>query len=212
MTDISENIANLLLDIKAVTFRFNPPYIYTTGLKSPIYLDNRLVMSYPHVRQQIIDSYVECIKINIGIKNVEWISATATAAIPMGAWIAQALNLPLVYVRSSAKGHGKENQMEGYLEKGKKVLLIEDHISTASSVLTNAEAIKQEGGKIVGCIATSTYETQKAKDNIRTAGIQLWTLTTGKTILEAASKAGMLSKEEKESIQSWFNNPQEWKN
>lgn len=210
MDSLSEHIAKLLLDIKAVTFRFNPPYIYTTGLKSPIYLDNRLVMSHPKVRQQIIDAYIEIIKRHIGIENVEWISATATAAIPMGAWIAQSLNLPLVYVRSSVKGHGKENQMEGYIKKGSKVLLVEDHISTASSVLINADAIRQAGGEIIGCVATTTYETQKAKQNLEVAGITLWTLTTGKIILKAAAKTGMLNLNEKKSVLSWFADPPRW--
>src|ERR1700733_4398749 len=98
---ISDNkkIAKLLLSIGAMTFRFDPPYVYTTGLKSPVYLDNRLVMSYPKVRKQIIDAYINVIKEKVGLENIDCISATATAAIPQGAWVAERLKLPMVYVR-----------------------------------------------------------------------------------------------------------------
>src|SRR5260221_9842376 len=107
MKNTSQKVANLLLSINAVTFRFDPPYTYTTGLKSPVYLDNRLVMSYPKVRQEIIACYLQVVKDTIGLKNTHVISATATAAIPQGAWIAHMLELPMVFVRPTTKMHGK---------------------------------------------------------------------------------------------------------
>jgi orotate phosphoribosyltransferase len=127
---IQEEAANILLNIKAVSFRFDPPFTYTSGLKSPIYLDNRLVMSHPDERSQIIKLYVETIKQHIGIENVQCVSGTATAAIPQASWIADHLSVPMVFVRSSAKAHGKQRKLEGFVQKGDRVLIIEDHIST----------------------------------------------------------------------------------
>lgn len=142
-------VAQILIDTHAVSFRFNPPFTYTSGLKSPIYLDNRVIMSYPDKRKKIIDYYVDLIREHVA--EVDYISATATAAIPQGAWIAERLNLPMVYCRSSKKGHGKENQIEGYLKKGSRVVIIEDHISTAGSSVENAEAIRALGGGCSSC-------------------------------------------------------------
>lgn len=206
----SYKVAKLLLSIKAVTFRFNPPYIYTSGLKSPIYLDNRLVMSYPDVKDKIIGYYVQAIKEKIGFKKVEWISATATAAIPHAAFVADKLHLPMVYVRPTTKKYGKGNQIEGYVKKGSKVLIVEDHISTAESVFGNACAIREAGGIVKYCITTTTYQTKKAQENIKKAKLKLINLTTGKLIVETAFKEGYLSEEEKTSVDLWFENPPVW--
>lgn len=208
--NISQQVAKLLLSIKAVTFRFNPPYTYTSGLKSPIYLDNRLVMSYPKVREKIIAYYIEKIKKEIGLKNVNCISATATAAIPHAAFVADKLNLPMVYVKPTTKKYGKGNRIEGYVKKGSKVLIVEDHISTAESVAGNAKAIRENGGIVKFCITTTTYETQKAKENIKAANLKLIALTSGKLIVETAFSEGYLSKKEKESVDLWFKNPPAW--
>lgn len=207
---IEEEVAKLLLKIGAVTFRFDPPYTYTSGLKSPVYLDNRLVMSYPSVRKQIINFYGEVIKKQIGLRNVEWISATATAAIPHGAWVADKLNMPMVYVRPTTKSYGKGGKVEGYLKKGSKVLIIEDHISTAESVAGNAQAIRDLGGKIEYCVATTTYETQKSKDNLNANKVKLITLTTGKIIVETAYENKYLTNDEKKKVDLWFADPPNW--
>jgi orotate phosphoribosyltransferase len=193
-------IARLLLSIDGMTFRFDPPYTYTTGLKSPVYLDNRLIMSYPKVRKDIVNYYVEVIKKHIGLENVEYISATATAAIPQGAWVAEKLNLPMVYVRPQTKSYGKGGKVEGVFKKGAKVVIIEDHITTAQSVVGNAEAIRELGGKVIYCVATTTYETQKSKELLKEHKIKLISLTTGKIIVETALKQKKITKKEKESI------------
>jgi len=210
MTSDSKKIAKLLLSIGAMTFRFDPPYVYTTGLKSPIYLDNRLVMSYPKVRKQIVEAYIQTIKENIGLENVECISATATAAIPQGAWVADKLNLPMVFVRPSTKKYGKETKVEGIFEKKAKVLIIEDHISTAASVAGNAQAIRELGGIVKYCIATTTYETTKSKEILKENKINLLPLTTGKVVVETALKEGLITKKEKDSIDAWFQDPPSW--
>ncbi len=208
--NISVEVAKLLLKIGGMTFRFNPPYTYTTGLKSPVYLDNRLVMSYPDVREKIIDYYIKIIKDKIGLKNVDWISATATAAIPHGAFVADKLNLPMVYVRPTTKTYGKGGKVEGYLKKGAKVLIIEDHITTAESVAGNAQAIRELGGIVKYCIATTTYETKKADEKLKLNKVKLITLTTGKIIVETAYKEGRINKEEKEKVDLWYADPPNW--
>jgi len=208
--NMEQKVAELLLSINAVSFRFNPPYTYTTGLKSPIYTDNRIILSYPKVRDQIVDFYITTIKEKIGINKVEWISATATAAIPQGVLVADRLKIPLVYVRPTTKAYGKGGKVEGYLEKGKKVLIIEDHISTAASVVGNAQAIRELGGIVKYCIATTTYETQKSTENLKNANIELFSLTTAKTIIKTALQKGQISQKEKNSIDAWFQDPPNW--
>lgn len=208
--EIAAKVANLLLSIKAVTFRFDPPYTYTTGLKSPVYLDNRVVISYPKVRTQVIDYYIQVLKEKIGLSNVDWISATATAAIPQGALVADRLNLPMVYVRPTTKSYGKGNKIEGFLKKGSKVVIIEDHITTANSVVNNAQTIREAGSIAQYCITTTTYETQKSIDELRENKIELLPLTTGKKIIESAFENGQITKSEKEIIDLWFQDPQNW--
>lgn len=207
-----KEIAKLLLTIGAMTFRFDPPYTYTTGLKSPIYLDNRLVMSYPKIRKQIVNAYIQTIKDHIGLENIECISATATAAIPQGAWVADKLNLPMVFVRPSTKKYGKETKVEGVFDKKAKVLIIEDHISTAASVAGNAEAIRELGGVVKYCIATTTYETEKSKETLNENKIKLIPLTTGKIVVQTALQEGVITQKQKDSIDLWFQDPNNWAN
>ncbi|KKS98497.1 MAG: orotate phosphoribosyltransferase, orotate phosphoribosyltransferase [Candidatus Gottesmanbacteria bacterium GW2011_GWA2_43_14] len=207
---VAVEAAKLLLEINAMTFRFNPPYTFTSGLKSPVYLDNRLIISYPEIRRQIINYYIETIKSDIGLENVDWISATASAAIPHGAWVADRLKLPMVFVRPSTKTYGKGGKVEGYLLKGSKVLIVEDHISSAESVSDNAKSIRDMGGLVEYCIATTTYETEKSIDNLKEAKIKLVTLTTGKVIVETAREMHKITQEEKEKIDLWFKDPPNW--
>ncbi len=167
MKNIEKEAAKLLLKIGAVTFRFNPPYTYTSGIQSPIYLDNRLVMSYPAARRKIIGFYLQVLKEKIGLSKIDWISATATAAIPQGAWVADKLGLPLVFVRPTTKKYGKGNQIEGFLKKGVRVVIIEDHISTGGSVVENVKAIRKAGGKVDYYVATTSYETRKSAKMIK---------------------------------------------
>lgn len=207
---IQKEAADILLSINAVSFRFDPPFTYTSGLQSPIYLDNRLVMSHPEERSRIIELYIETIKQHIGLDNVECVSGTATAAIPQAAWIADHISVPMVFVRSSAKGHGKQRKLEGYFKKGAKVIIIEDHISTGGSALDNAVTIREEGGIVEYCVATTTYETEAAHKAFEEKNVTIFALTTGKFIVEQAVKKGMLNEEQASSVYAWFNNPTEW--
>lgn len=209
---VAEKTAELLLGIKAVTFRFDPPYTYTSGLKSPIYLDNRLVMSYPEVRNKIVNSYILVLKKKIGLSNIDYVSATASAAIPQAAFVATKLNLPMVFVRPTTKTYGKGNKVEGYLKQGSKVVIVEDHISMAVSVTGNAIAIRELKGKVKYCVATTTYETKKSEELLKENNINIISLTSGKIIIEQAFKKGLLTKKQKESVDSWFQDPPNWKN
>lgn len=207
---MTSSAASMLLKIHAVTYRFNPPYTYTSGIKSPMYIDNRLIISYPDVRKKIISYYVRIIKEHIGLEQVDYISATATAAIPHGAWIADSLNLPMVFVRSGAKTHGKGTKMEGYLEPGSKVVVIEDLISTAKSSVGNAQTIREAGGIVEYCVATIDYETEKAKLAIRENNLKLLTITTSKNVLNTALEEKYISKKEEQDVLEWFKDPIHW--
>jgi orotate phosphoribosyltransferase len=167
-------------------------------------------MSYPKVRDEIITSYIEVIEENIGRENIDYISATATAAIPQGSWIADRLHLPMVFVRPSTKMHGKGSKVEGFLKKGSRLVIIEDHISTAESVKGNALSIRELGGYTKYCIATTTYQTTLSEKNLQENEIELIALTTGKIIIEQAFKKGLLNKEQKESVDLWFLDPPSW--
>jgi len=207
---ISEKTAQLLIQIKAVSFRFDPPFTFTSGLKSPIYLDNRIIISYPKQRHQIINFYIQILQEEINLRNIDYISATASAAIPQGSWVAGILDLPIVYVRPTTKSYGKGNKLEGYLKKGSKVVIIEDHISTATSVVGNAQTIRELGGKVKYCVATTTYETAKSKQLLKENKIELFSLTTGKTIVEESYKKRLISKKEKQLVDLWFKDPPNW--
>jgi orotate phosphoribosyltransferase len=210
--DIAQRTADLLLSIKALEFKFDNPFTFTTGLRSPIYLDNRLVMSYPLVRDQIISFYVDLITKHIPQENRQWVSATATAAIVQGSIIADRLHTPLVFVRPTTKMHGKGNKMEGYIKTGSHAIIVEDHISTATSIANNAETIRELGGKVTHCIASTTYETPTSVETLEKLGIELIVLTTGKMILEHAAEKGVISQKEKESVDMWFADPASWAN
>lgn len=207
---IALKTAKLLLSVSAVSFRFDPPFTYTSGLRSPIYLDNRLILSYPDVRSAIIKLYIGLIRKYIGEENVQCISGTATAAIPQAALIAHELHIPLVYCRSSAKQHGKEKQIEGFIKPESKVLIVEDHISTGGSAITNIDAVRAEGGIVDYCIASTTYETKKAEEQFREKGVALTALSTGAIIVQAAEKQGVLTSEEAEIVREWLIDPQKW--
>lgn len=212
MTDqqIAQETAKILLKIDAVSFRFDPPFVFTTGLKSPIYLDNRIIMSHPDERKKIINFYIDVITKKIGLKNVDYISGTATAAVPQASWVAGKLHLPMVYVRPSTKSYGKANKLEGYLKKGSKVIIIEDHVSTAASIGNNAQTIREAGGKTEYCIATTTYETKESLSVLKNQKMKLFSLTTGKDILERAYLQKIISKKGKENVDAWFDDPPNW--
>ncbi|MBU9720412.1 MULTISPECIES: orotate phosphoribosyltransferase [Bacillaceae] len=204
----SAKIASALLSIGAVSLRPQDPFRWSSGLKSPIYCDNRLTMSYPEIRNEIIDQFVELIKREY--PEVEIIAGTATAGIPHAAWVADRLDLPMIYVRSKAKGHGKGNMIEGLLEEGKKVVVIEDLISTGGSSIQAANAVTESGGNVLGISAIFTYELNKGKQAFEAEKLTYHSLTTFSVLLEEALKNGGIDHSGLKLLERWREDPQNW--
>lgn len=205
LAQIPEQIAAHLLRIKAVALRPQQPFTWTSGIKSPIYCDNRLTMSYPEVRELIADAFAAVIRERY--PEVEVIAGTATAGIPHAAWAAQKLNLPMAYVRDKAKGHGKENQIEGLIKEGQKVIVIEDLISTGGSSIKAAKAVEQAGATPLAVLAIFSYQLDKATQAFAEAGIKLESLSNYTALMEVALREGTIQESELELLRSWRQDP-----
>lgn len=206
--NIEQSIAKDLLEIEAVFLSPNQPFTWASGIKSPIYCDNRITMSYPKVRKEIAQGLAE--KIKQEFPEVEVIAGTATAGIPHAAWVAEILDLPMVYIRSKAKAHGKGNQIEGRIFEGQKMVVIEDLISTGGSVLEAAEAAKREGADVLGVAAIFTYELPKGKANFEAAGLPLVTLTNYSVLIEFALENKTIDETELALLKEWKKDPENW--
>lgn len=206
-TVASKKIAAILFDIGAVMFSRRAPFKYDSGILSPVYTDNRLIISYPKFRDQITDAYIEKIK-EIGIPDV--VAGTATAGIPHAAFIAQKLKIPMVYVRSKPKEHGRGNQVEGLIKRGQKVIVIEDLISTAGSSVRVIEALRKLGAKVTDEVAIFTYNLKESKDNMKKAKVKLDTLTNLETVARVAFEKGFLKEEQIGTILDWAKDPRGW--
>ncbi|MGC4665889.1 orotate phosphoribosyltransferase [Enterococcus hirae] len=205
---IEKNIAKDLLAIEAVFLSPNEPFTWASGLKSPIYCDNRITMSYPKVRKAIAQGLAE--KIKQAFPDVEVIAGTATAGIPHAAWVAEILDLPMVYIRSKAKDHGKGNQIEGRIFEGQKMVVIEDLISTGQSVLEATEAAKREGANVLGVTAIFTYELPAGEENFAKAELPLFTLTNYSVLIETALAEKYIDEAELTLLKEWKKNPADW--
>lgn len=207
---ISKAIAADLLEIKAVSLSPSQPFTWASGIKSPIYTDNRVTLAYPEVRSQIEGAFAELIKAEF--PEVEVIAGTATAGIPHGAIIADYLKLPFAYIRSKPKDHGAGNQVEGRVAKGQKMVVVEDLISTGGSVLEAVAAAEREGADVLGVVAIFTYELEKANSKFADAGVKLDTLTTYSELIEIAKETGYVTKEELELLKKFKENQETWQN
>ncbi len=206
-TASSQKVAQILFDIGSVIFRPKQPFKYNTGIISPVYTDNRLIISRPKERDKIISLMLT--KINeIGIPDV--LAGTATAGIPYAAFLAQKLNLPMVYVKGQAKEYGKQNQVEGTLKRGQRVIVIEDLVSTGGSSVRVVEAVRKLGCKVSDVIAIYTYQLQEAQNNFKKAKITLHSLTNLKTSCAIAVKKGFLKQDQIEIILDWAKDPKNW--
>lgn len=210
MTELAKKIAKDLLEIEAVFLSPNEPFTWASGIKSPIYCDNRITMSYPIVRKDIAKGLAE--KIKKEYPDVQVIAGTATAGIPHAAWVADILDLPMVYVRSKAKEHGKGNQIEGRIFKGQKMVVIEDLISTGGSVLEAADAAEREGADVLGVAAIFTYELPKGKENFAHRKMDLITLTNYSTLIDAALESDYIEKNDVALLKEWKQDPENWLN
>lgn len=197
-------IARDLLEIKAVQIKTEGYFTWTSGIESPIYCDNRLTMSFPEVRNRIIDGFIN--KIKTFEVQPDVIAGCATAGIPHAAWIADRLDLPMIYVRSSPKGHGKGNQIEGMVTKGQKVLVVEDLISTGGSSIDTANVLKAEGVEIVGVIAIFTYGLKESVRRFERESLPFTTLTGFDYLLEALVEDEEITKTDQQNLIDWRNN------
>jgi orotate phosphoribosyltransferase len=201
-------IAEKLLTINAVALKPNEPFTWTSGLRSPIYCDNRLTLSYPEVRKEIARGLQSIILEKYS--DAEVIAGTATAGIPHAAWVSELLNLPMCYVRSKAKGHGKGNQIEGKVAAGQKVVVVEDLISTGGSVITAVQALREAGCEVLGVVSIFTYGLEKGREAFAQEEIKSESLTDFANLVEVAIDKSYISIDDQESLLSWSKSPSEW--
>lgn len=201
-------VARKLLEIKAIKLQPQQPFTWASGWKSPIYCDNRLALSYPQVRTMIKEKLVKVASEKFD--NIEAIAGVATAGIPQGALVADAMNLPFLYVRSKAKGHGMENMIEGKVTEGQRVLVVEDLVSTGGSSLKAVEDLRKAGFEVVGMLAIFTYGFEIAKVNFDLAGVRLVCLSDYEALLPQAIEEQYVSEDDLDSLNTWRQNPADW--
>lgn len=200
---LERKLAKELLAIEAVALRPNNYFTWTSGIKSPIYCDNRITMSYPSIRREIAAGMVEVIKEKYPA--VEVVAGTATAGIPHAAWVSELLDLPMIYVRDSAKKHGKTNQIEGRVLEGQKVVIIEDLISTGLSSLKVAKALREAGAEVLGVVTIFSYELKKAHEAFSQAEVEYVTLTNYPVLVEEAVASDFIHQDDVEKLLEWRN-------
>ncbi len=201
-------LAEQLLQIKAIKLQPTNPFTWASGWNSPIYCDNRKTLSFPETRNYIRDRFVEVI--NEKYPNAEVIAGVATGAIAIGVLIAEKMNLPFIYVRSSSKGHGLQNKVEGYYEENQKVVVIEDLISTGGSSLKAVEALREAKCEVLGMVAIFTYGFKLADENFEKYNCDLTTLSDYNALLELAVKTKYISDEQVPTLNEWRKSPETW--
>jgi len=201
-------LAENLLQIKAIKLEVTNPFTWASGIKSPIYCDNRLTLSYPKLRTYIRQQLVEMINDNYG--SVDVIAGVATGAIAQGALVAQELGLPFVYIRSAEKKHGLTNKIEGNVESGQSVVVVEDLVSTGKSSLNAVDALREAGCNVKGMAAIFTYNLKVAEDNFKNAKCDLSTLTNYDILVEKAIEQKYIKDTDLETLIKWRENPQKW--
>ena len=204
----AQKTAELLLQIKAIKLSPKTPFTWASGWSSPIYCDNRVLLSYPAIRNYIRTEMARFIEQQYGKPDV--IAGVATGAIGIGALVAEALNLPFIYVRPEPKKHGRQNQIEGYFEKGQQVVIIEDLISTGKSSLNAVEALRSAEMNIKGMVAIFTYGFQVSEENFENSDVELFTLSNYENLLVQALETNYISDEEMATLSAWNKNPSEW--
>ena len=205
MTEIERKIASDLLSIKAVFLRPDEPFTWASGIKSPVYCDNRLTLSDTRVRLDVETAIAETIK--RVYPNVEVLMGTSTAGIAHAAITAHLLNLPMGYVRSGAKDHGRKNQIEGRIEKGQKCVVVEDLISTGGSVIEVVNVLREAGANVLGIVSIFTYGLQKGLDRLAEANVQNTSVTNFDALVEVAAEENYIKKEDVERLISFRKNP-----
>lgn len=204
----AKKVAELLLQIKAIKLQSANPFTWASGWKSPIYCDNRKALSYPPVRTYIRQQFVDAVKEHF--PTVDLIAGVATGGIAHGVLVAEALGLPFAYVRSSGKEHGMKNLIEGELEKGQNVVVIEDLVSTGGSSLKAVEELRNNGANVLGMLAIFSYNFDAAVKNFETHKCKLFTLSNYNVLIETAVKSNYISERDVEKLSQWRENPKDW--
>ena len=207
-TETAEKTAELLLQINAIKLNPSKPFTWASGWNSPIYCDNRLTLSFPAIRNYIRDEFTKQIEEIYGKPDV--IAGVATGAIGIGILVAEELGLPFVYVRPEPKKHGRQNQVEGFLQKGQNVVIIEDLISTGNSSLLAVEALKAAGANVKGMFAIFSYGFDVAEENFKNAKVNLNTLSNYEHLLELAVEKQYITENEQKTLQEWRKSPSTW--
>ncbi|NHN24306.1 orotate phosphoribosyltransferase [Flavobacterium jejuense] len=207
-TNTAEKTAELLLQINAIKLNSKNPFTWASGWKSPIYCDNRIILSFPAIRNFIKDEFAKNIEEKFGKPDV--IAGVATGAIGIGILVAEVMGLPFVYVRPEAKKHGRQNQVEGFLEKGQNVVVVEDLISTGGSSLLAIEALRNEGANVKGMAAIFTYGFDLSVERFKEANITLFTLSDYENLLKEAVNRRYIDQEEMTTLQEWRKSPATW--
>jgi len=207
MRSVSSDIAKELLQIKAIKLSPKSPFTWASGIKSPIYCDNRLLLSYPSIRNKVTDAFVG---LSRQFAPFNCIAGVATAGIAHGALLAQTTKQPFIYVRSKAKGHGRQNLIEGELRPQSKVLVVEDLISTGGSAIQAVEALRAEGADVVGVIAIFSYGFDQAKAAFETANCKYATLSNYEALVEEAHQSKYIQEDDKATLTAWRRNPMNW--
>ena len=206
--DTAEKTAELLLQINAIKLNPENPFTWASGWKSPIYCDNRLILSFPSIRNYVRHEFAKNIEKQFGKPDV--IAGVATGAIGVGILVAESLGLPFVYVRPEAKKHGRQNQVEGFLQKGQNVVVVEDLISTGNSSLMAVEALRNEGANIKGMAAIFTYGFNVAEENFKNANIDLYTLSNYENLLDLAVQKQYITEDQQSTLLEWNESPSTW--
>ncbi|MBS9768494.1 MAG: orotate phosphoribosyltransferase [Flavobacteriaceae bacterium] len=205
---MAEQTADFLLQIKAIKLEPSNPFTWASGWKSPIYCDNRKTLSYPKIRKYLAKSFATIIKEQF--KEVEVIAGVATGGIAIGILVAEILDLPFIYVRSEAKSHGMTNQIEGAYEKGQKIVVIEDLISTGGSSLKAVNALREAQCEVLGMVAIFTYGFEKSVQCFADAKCEVHTLSNYETLVKIAKQTGYIKEQDEERLQEWRKCPENW--
>lgn len=208
MESVEKIVAKQLLEVKAVKLNVENPFTWASGWKSPIYCDNRKILSYPATRKVVYESFVEII--NKHFKDVDVIAGVATGAIAYGMLVAEAMGKPFVYVRPKPKDHGTGSQIEGELPRGAKVVVVEDLISTGGSSLSAVDCLQKSGAVVLGMVAIFTYNFIRARRAFEYANVELHTLSHYEALLEEAVAENYIKQEDMEVLKQWRINPENW--
>ncbi|WP_290698485.1 orotate phosphoribosyltransferase [Lacinutrix sp.] len=205
---IARQAAKVLLQINAIKLSPQEPFTWASGWKSPIYCDNRIILSFPPIRNYVREEMAKFIEQHYGKPDA--IAGVATGAIGIGMLVAEYLGLPFIYVRPEAKGHGRQNQIEGFIESGQNVVVVEDLISTGKSSLNAVKALKEANVNVKGMVAIFTYGFDIAKANFEAADVKLQTLSNYENLLIEAAETNYITENQLETLSAWNNNPSEW--